>query len=131
MHLAFHKSPRPNYPTFTLTPGRCAKRQKFWIPRQCCCRGIHSCIGYCTVKLAVLLVPTELVSVTFCGPVGAFAAIVNVTVMLVPSLPKDALLVVIPAPENPTTTSLERLVPLMVTLNAVPRVPDVGVKLVI
>ncbi len=83
------------------------------------------------MKLAVLLVPTELVSVTFCGPVGAFAAIVNVTVMLVPSLPMDALLAVIPAPENPTTTSLERLVPLMVTLNAVPRVPDVGVKLVI
>ena len=78
-----------------------------------------------TVKVTLPLVPLALVTLTFCGPVEALAAIANVAVINV-LLVTEMLLIVTPAPLKLIVAPLTNWFPDKVTVMVLPRVPLVG-----
>src|ERR1700687_6208279 len=78
-----------------------------------------------TVNVCEPLVLPELVTVTFCAPVGAFEAMVNVAVIDVP-LTTVVLLTVMPVPLRPIVAPDAKFVPVSVTPTVCPCVPELG-----
>ena len=70
--------------------------------------------GFCTVNVAILLVPPSVVTVTFLLPVAAVAEIAKVAVIVV-SLTTLTPLTVIPVPDTVSADFVSSQVPVMVT----------------
>src|SRR5262249_19840212 len=83
-----------------------------------------------TVNVTGLLVPAEVVTVTFCGPVGAPLAIVKVAVIWV-LLGTATLLTVTPVPLSATVELPVKFVPVIVTLTTAPVFPLLGLIVVV